>query len=853
MELVPAMVESDSDASSMVESISRGVPSDGRGSMRSRASRFSRFSRAPSTNTRLSRTESMMKAKEQKTKSIFQWNGGGKNVFITGSWDDFKEKVPMESLRKGSYRVVLPIPSNERVEYFFYVDGVKRVAGDVPAAVNEHGEHVNIKHGDPTVSQKSGRVRKIISKISGLDLYSPHQRQQVGSMILFRFFYIITLPAGVYYFYWLLSNGGNEEHPFIWLTYVVAEIMSLASAIIGLFSMWSPVRRKWRSLDALKPPLPAEDWPSVDIVIAHYKEDPDQVLQAIRCAMSLDYPSHLLHIIIADDGYFEAPKIVERTELGVRMYQMLAEEAGYDPLMDEVVHENGLVEHYIIRSGEEELNRMDCALECHHFAFGPYTEEEKTSPGALPRLSLVARVKPENHHNKAGNINNVLYNADTDGKIVLFLDADMQVTENFLLRAIPLMLEEMSNDAADHILPEDIVDPEIGMSSGNAAWRINRDVAFVQAPQRFHNLDAEDYMAHRNAVFYDGICTGRDGFGLTPFVGTNACWRREVLREINGFVYGSVTEDTLTSNEVHNRGYVSKYASEDIAWGEAPISVAAAMLQRQRWAKGAVMNGMKIMRELWKGEKEKRNARRRGEIDEYYEYRRTARRPNNAFVRVMFALDASLYPFLGVSAYLYIVVSVAYLATAEAPIRPENIRDLVSAFILYYLIRYITFYAAFAGVSHVDVLRSQQTWFSYNVCHVMGVFDALNVNGRMGWVANTGERNRRHWMEWVNIVLCLLMMIMILFRLIAFLTIGGGCAPWNTIGAVFFGSYILFNMYPMASISLNERLSSASDEEKEHKPLRVPVPVVISVGTILGVGFLAAWARTPCGLRVTEL
>lgn len=55
--------------------------------------------------------------------------------------------------------------------------------------------------------------------------------------------------------------------------------------------------------------------------------------------------------------------------------------------------------------------------------------------------------------------------------------------------------------------------------------------------------------------------------------------------EINGFVYGSVTEDTLTSNEVHNRGYISKYAAEDLAWGEAPVSVAAAMLQRQRWAK----------------------------------------------------------------------------------------------------------------------------------------------------------------------------------------------------------------------------------------------------------------------------
>lgn len=579
--------------------------------------------------------------------------------------------------------------------------------------------------------------------------------------------------------------------------------------------------------------------------MAHYKEDPDTMIEAIRCALRLDYPSHLLHIIVADDGYFAAPKVVERTELGVRMYQMLAEEAGYDPLMDEVMHENGLVEHYVIKS-DEELNQPDCALECHHFDFGPFGEE-KRAPGALPRLSLIARVKPEDHHNKAGNINNVLFNADTDGKLILFLDADMQVRENFLLRVIPLMLEEMSADAADHVLPEDLLDPELGMAHGNKEWRINRDVAFVQAPQRFHNLDANDYMAHRNAVFYDGICTGRDGFGLTPFVGTNACWRREVLAEIGGFVYGSVTEDTLTSNEVHNRGYVSKYASEDLAWGEAPVSVAAAMLQRQRWAKGAVMNGMKIIKELWSDEQKKLSARRRGEIDEYYEYRRTARRPNNAFVRGMFALDATLYPFLGVSAYLYIIVSIAYLITAEAPIAPHRISDLASAFMMYYTVRYITFYAAYTGVSPVDVLRSQQTWFSYNICHVMGVIDALNVNGRMGWVANTGERNRRNWMEWVNIGICGFIGLMIVYRLIAFL-VTGGCSPWNTFGALFFASYILFNMWPMASISLNERFSSASDEEKEHKPLSVPVPILISIGTILGVGFLATWAKTPCGL-----
>lgn len=758
-------------------------------------------------------------------------------------------KVPMESIKPGKFRVVLPVPSNERAEFKFFVDGKEQIAKDLPFIINEDGDEVNVKNPDPTTAIKKGRARSIMSKISGLDLYSPLHRQQVISMIVFRIFYLLSFPGAAYYFYWLMIRGGNDNARTSWVAFLIAELMSFASAVIGLFGMWKPVKRKWRSLDALKPPLSSENWPSVDIVIAHYKEDPEQLRGTIRAALNLDYPSHLLHVIVADDGYFVTPKVVERSALGMHMHTMLAEEAGYDPLMSEVISEDGLVEHYIVRTEENELKRLDCSLECHQIDYGPY-RTDRNSPGAIPRLSLIARVKPENHHNKAGNINNVLFNADTDGRIILFLDADMVPKENFLLRTIPLMLEELAEDAVDRLLPEEFIDAEIGVSRTiETHWRINRDVAFIQAPQRFFNVDEEDYMAHRNALFYDGICSGRDGFGLTPFVGTNACWRREVLQEIGGFVYGSVTEDTLTSNEVHNRGFVSRYACEDLCEGEAPVSVAAAMLQRQRWAKGAVMNGIYMFREWRSGRKRKANLRKRGEIDEYYEYRRSCRRPNNAFVRFMFALDSTLYPFLGASAYLYMFVALYYLGSGEAPIAPSSIAELAGAFIVYYSLRYIAFYSAFWDVPMVDILRGQQTWFSYNICHIVGVYDALNVNSRLGWVANTGERNRRSWMEWINIFMTFVIGVLIVFRFIAFLTIDGGCRPWNSIGAIFFGLYIFVHLYPMVAISLNERLSSATDDEKEHKKLGVPLPLLTSIATILGVAFLAAWAKSPCGLK----
>lgn len=779
--------------------------------------------------------------------TMFEWNGEGRNVFLTGSWDNYTEKVHMESVQPGQFRAAVTIPQ-ERVEFKFVVDGREKFNPDYPTIHTEEGERVNVKHFDPDENKKKhpGPVRKVISRISGLDMYSPFHLQETISMIIFRVFYILTIPAAFYYFYWLGAKGGNQNGvgaTISWIFFLVAEILSFVSAVIGLFGMWAPVNRKWRSLDSLKPPLPEADWPTVDVIIAHYKEPAHQLRETIGAALRLDYPAHLLRVIIADDGYFPNPKSVERSQVGLDMYQLLAEEAGYDPLLEEVVNDQGLVEHYTILA-EEEVNRPDCAKECHIFDFGPFGND-RYAPGALPRLSLITRVKPADHHNKAGNINNVLFNSTSEGKIILFLDADMRPTPNFLLRTLPLLLEEMRDDAVENTLVAD-EDPEIGRAS-NSAWRVNRDVAFIQAPQRFHNVDHSDVMAHRNAIFYDGICRGRDGFGLTPFVGTNAVWRREVLGEIGGFVYGSVTEDTLTSNEVHRRGYISKYAAEDLAFGEAPVSVAAAMLQRQRWAKGAIMNGMRIFK---RAAEEKRNAlaaRRRGEIDEFYEYRRHGRRPNNGFVRAMFWLDSTLYPFLGVAAYMYIFVASYYLFSGQAPIDPDSFVDLASAFVLYYVIRYIAFFSAFTDVANIDVLRSQETWFSYNVCHVIGMWDAL-LGQKMSWVANTGQRNRRNWMEWVNITIVVILLVGIITRIVLFLTKDSGCSPWDTFGALMFGVYIAAHMWPMAAVSIQERVQGLKDDEIARQ-VDLPIPILYAALTVVGVFVLARWSSTVCGIQ----
>jgi len=132
----------------------------------------------------------------------------------------------------------------------------------------------------------------------------------------------------------------------------------------------------------------------------------------------------------------------------------------------------------------------------------------------------------------------------------------------------------------------------------------------------------------------------------------------------------------------------------------------------------------------------------------------------------------------------------------------------------------------------------------------MGVWDALFSGGsKFGWVANTGASNRRSWMEWFNILTVGALLGGIVFRLIAFVLLDDGCAPYENVGAVFFGGYVAWMMAPVARVSLMERLSSGSEAEREGKALPIPVPLVAAALTILGVVFLSGWANTRCGLE----
>ncbi|SDQ33844.1 glycosyltransferase family 2 protein [Leucobacter chromiiresistens] len=102
-------------------------------------------------------------------------------------------------------------------------------------------------------------------------------------------------------------------------------------------------------------------------------------------------------------------------------------------------------------------------------------------------------------HAKAGNLNNALF--QTDGEFLLILDAD-QIPD-------PLILHRTLGYFAD--------DPE---------------VALVQTPQWFSNVDEADPLGSQAPLFYGPIQQGKDGWNAAFFCGSNAVLRREALMQL---------------------------------------------------------------------------------------------------------------------------------------------------------------------------------------------------------------------------------------------------------------------------------------------------------------------------------
>ncbi|RHY36772.1 hypothetical protein DYB25_000675 [Aphanomyces astaci] len=592
----------------------------------------------------------------------------------------------------------------------------------------------------------------------------------------------------------------------VWFCYIIfvgSEYLNFFLGLLFNFSMWRPVRRGARYLNDFKPALPKEQWPNVDIFLCHYSEPVVDTMKTLKNCLAMQYPPELLRIWLCDDGYTKSVWDANnhfKVTVNTKNIQFCGDLRGdvarlmHERVVGPVSDDNALKtwrrQHSSVReikgSGDKGIQRRDCAV-------GSLSDDYDYRDRGLPRVTFVGRMKPETAHAKAGNINNVLFNEGADGKYILILDNDMKPHPKFLLAVLPFFFSE-----------GEAVDGGGRQYSDDISWN---QVAYVQTPQYFEDTpqltEMGDPCGHKNTIFFDAVQCGRDGFDSAAFAGTNAVFRRQAFDSIGGIQYGTQTEDAYTGNILHTAGWDSVYFRKDfegdakdrirLCEGAVPETVAASLGQRKRWAMGAVQ--ILLMKGI-------------SEVDPDWRPPRVPTpdpKPSLQFPRKLFFYDSVFYPFGSIPALCYVFIAIYYLNTGSAPIfTPGN--QMLWTFLPLMLCRWMLNLLANRSVDSNDVWRAQQTWFSYSFITALAIGEAIRwrLTGVISAWANTGAGQKTSWTEIPNVLMYFTLVISQCVGLSRFFAYENATAPWNYISAMFFGFWIMSNLYPMAKMSITE-------------------------------------------------
>ncbi|HUV96158.1 MAG TPA: UDP-forming cellulose synthase catalytic subunit, partial [Acidobacteriaceae bacterium] len=172
------------------------------------------------------------------------------------------------------------------------------------------------------------------------------------------------------------------------------------------------------------------------------------------------------------------------------------------------------------------------------------------------------KIRPDNKHAKAGNINTALKSMTSP--FVTIFDCDHVPTRSFLQ-----------------------------MTMG---WfQRDRKLAMLQTPHHFYspdpferNLGQFRVIPNEGELFYGIVQDGNDFWNAAFFCGSCAVLRRKALDEIGGIAVETVTEDAHTSLRMQINGWNTAYINIPQAAGLATERLSAHVGQRIRWARGMI-------------------------------------------------------------------------------------------------------------------------------------------------------------------------------------------------------------------------------------------------------------------------
>lgn len=225
----------------------------------------------------------------------------------------------------------------------------------------------------------------------------------------------------------------------------------------------------------------------------------------------------------------------------------------------------GLTVDILVPTYDESLDILEATLVgCNHVSYPHRTylldDGHRSEVQQLAvRLGIAYLTRDSSEHAKAGNLNAAL--ARTHGQFVAVLDADM-------------------------VPQRDLLDRSLGYFE-------DARLAVVQLPQEFYNQDSIQHYRkeptwHEQALFFRIIQPGKNRSNSAFWCGSPSVIRRLALEDVGGVATSTVTEDIHTSVLWHSRGWSSYYLNEPLAFGIAPQTIRAFLVQRLRWASGTM-------------------------------------------------------------------------------------------------------------------------------------------------------------------------------------------------------------------------------------------------------------------------
>ncbi len=365
----------------------------------------------------------------------------------------------------------------------------------------------------PSVDQET--QKKMAGIVLGLLLLlSFFRKSDIGRILFLSLAGFLVLRYFIWRTFTTLTYHDALSFSFTILLYL-AELYGIAIFFLGAFANVRPFKRQ-------PAPLPDDQssWPTVDVYVPSYNESKEILETTLIAATQMQYPADRFRVYLLDDGGTDA-KCAQ-----VNTAQRASAQARRDDLKE-----------------------------------------------LCESIGATYMTRAENDHAKAGNINAAFQN--TDGELLLILDADHVPTEDFLHNTVGRFL----------------LDPGLFMVQ-TPHFAVNPDPIE-------RNLKTFNFMPSEQEMFYSGVQHGLDHWNASSFCGSAALLRRSCLEEIGGISGKTITEDAETALELHSRGYSSEYIGRPMIAGLAPPTLEAFITQRSRWAQG-MLQVMMLSRPLFK-------------------------------------------------------------------------------------------------------------------------------------------------------------------------------------------------------------------------------------------------------------